>query len=311
MKRRLLSAPDIVILVYQAVVAALIVATWTRHDRPAAYLLINLGLMAGTVVLALLDSRHPSKLTTFLHAWWPVIVVPISFKQIAWIGPGVHPFEDGAWDRKLQNLDEFLFGDTRRFFRAIAWGPAADLLTIGYWSYFFLPIVLGASLYRPADLRKFREATTVMLVGWFVSYFGYFAVPALGPHRVLDGPRAAGLEGWLWAGPMHRALTAVEGRIPDAFPSGHALVAMLVVVLAWKLHRRLFWWLLPFATGLFLATLYLRYHYVVDVLVSVLLLPPCVGLGRALQKLREPEIVESPGQVWENRALSPTQEERP
>lgn len=309
MKLRFLSAPDIVILVYQAIVAALILATWSRHDHPAAYLLINLGLMAGTVGFALLDARLPSRVATFLHAWWPVIVVPISFKQIAWVAPGVQPFGDGAWDRKLQNLDERLFGDTRGFFRAVAWGPAADLLTIGYWSYFLLPIVLGASLYRRADLRKFGEATTVMLVGWFVSYLGYFAVPAVGPHHAVDGPRAAGFEG-LWAGPMHRGLTAVEGHIPDAFPSGHALVAMLVVVLAWRLNRRLFRWLLPFATGLFLATMYLRYHYVVDVLVSVLLLVPCVALGRALYKVKELEVVESTGEVLENRTLSSPQKER-
>jgi len=309
MKHRLLSAPDVVILAYQAIVAALILATWSRHDHPAAYLLINLGLMAGTAGFALLESRIPSKLATFLHAWWPVIVVPISFKQIAWVAPGVHAFDDGGWDRKLQYLDEFLFGDTRKFFRAVAWGPVADLLTIGYWSYFLLPIVLGAALYRRTDLRKFSEATTVLLVGWFVSYLGYFAVPAVGPHHAADGPRAAGFEGW-WAGPMHRALTVVEGHIPDAFPSGHALVAMIVVVLAWRLHRRLFWWLLPFATGLFIGTMYLRYHYIVDVLVSVLLLVPCVALGQALYKVREPEIVESPQPVWENRSPSETQKEQ-
>jgi hypothetical protein len=212
MKLRLLSAPDIVILVYQAIVAALILATWSRHDHPAAYLLINLGLMAGTVGFALLESRLPSKVTTFLHAWWPVIVVPISFKQIAWVAPGVQPFGNEAWDRKLQNLDERIFGDTRGFFRAVAWGPAADLLTIGYWSYFLLPIVLGAALYVPSDLRKFREATTVMLVGWFVSYLGYFAVPAVGPHHAVDGPRAAGFEG-LWARlPRSRAISPTLSR---------------------------------------------------------------------------------------------------
>ena len=69
---------------------------------------------------------------------------------------------------------------------------------------------------------------------------------------------------------------------------------MLVLILSWRLHRRVFWWLLPFASGLVLATMYLRYHYVVDVLVSILLLVPCVALGRALYKVREPDIVESP-----------------
>ena len=287
MKRRLLSAPDLVVLAYQAIVAGLIVATWTRHDRPAAYLAINLGLMAGTLLVAALERRRPGRWTTFLHSWWPVLVVPLSFKQVAWVAPGLHPFEDFAWDYKLQELDERLFGDTRGFFRSIARAPAADLLTIGYWSYFPLSLILGAALYRPPDLGKFREAVTVLLTGWFLSFLGYYAVPALGPHLVVDGPRSPELDGWLWAGVFHRLLVTIEGRIPDAFPSGHALVAMLVLVLSWRLHRRVFWRLLPFASGLILATMYLRYHYVVDVLVSVALLPVSVFFGRWLSGKRD------------------------
>lgn len=287
MKRRLLSAPDLVIIAYESVVAAILIVFWPKLDRPALYLALNLGLIGVTVGFALLEARRPSKVTTFLHAWWPVVAVPVSFKEIAWVVPCIQPFEDGAWDSWLQACDERLFGDTSGFFRSIAWAPAADLVTIGYWSYFLLPIVLGASLYRPSDLRKFREATTVLLVGWFISYLGYFAIPAQGPHVLLPAARAPELDGWLFAGTMHKALLAIEGTIPDAFPSGHALVAMLILLLAWRLHRRVFWIVLPFATGLILGTMYLRYHYVVDVLAAVVLVPPCVALGRALHRTRE------------------------
>ncbi|HKS16882.1 MAG TPA: phosphatase PAP2 family protein, partial [Planctomycetota bacterium] len=255
---------------------------------PVAYLALNVAVMGGTIGIARLEARRPSKLTTFLHAWWPVLAVPISFKQIAWVAPGVHPYGDFAWDVRLQALDEKLFGNTREFFRRIALRSVADLVTIGYWSYFFLPVILGASLYRAGDLRKFREATSVLLVGWFISYLGYFLVPAVGPHLIVDGLRAPELDGFVWAGWFHRLLVTIEGTIPDAFPSGHALVAILVAVLAWRLRRPLFWRLLPFAAGLVIATMYLRYHYVVDVLVSVLLVVPCVGLGIALNQVREP-----------------------
>lgn len=288
--KRALSAPDLVILAYQSIVAALILATWSRHDHPAAYLSMNVALMAATVGIAALERRRPNKWTTFFHAWWPVVVVPLSFKEVAWVVPGVQPYGDYAWDYKLQELDERLFGDTRGFFRSIASAPVADLLSIGYWSYFPLSLILGGALYRPPDLRKFRLATTILLVGWFISYLGYYAIPAVGPHVVVDGSRAAALDGLLWSGFLHDLLLKMEGRIPDAFPSGHALIAMIVLVLSWKLHRRVFWWLLPFASGLILATMYLRYHYVVDVLAAALLLPVCVVFGRWLYQRREPAL---------------------
>ncbi|HZL72808.1 MAG TPA: phosphatase PAP2 family protein [Planctomycetota bacterium] len=292
MKRRILSAPDLVILAYQAIVATLILATWTKHNFPLAYLSLNLALMGTTVGLAILEARRPSKLTTFLHSWWPVVAVPISFKEVAWVVPGVQPFADKSWDYKLQGLDERLFGDTRGFFRSIAWAPAADLLTIGYWSYFPLSIVLGGALYRPPDLRPFRQAVSVLLIGWFLSYLGYYAIPAVGPHLVVDGTRTPALDGVLWAGAFHKLLVQIEGVIPDAFPSGHALIAMLVLILSWRLHRRVFWWLLPFASGLVLATMYLRYHYVVDVLAAVALVPISVLFGGWLHRRREPGEVE-------------------
>jgi len=294
MKRRVLSAPDLVILAYQAIVAALILATWTRHDRPALYLGMNLALMATTVGLARLEAWRPSKLTMFLHAWWPVAAVPLSFKEVAWVVPGVQPFADRAWDVKLNAWDEWLFGDTSGFFRSIAWAPAADVLTIGYWSYFPLSIILGGALYRPADLRPFRQAVTVLLVGWFISYLGYYAIPAVGPHHAVDGGfRSAELSGVLWAGAFHNLLMTLEGTIPDAFPSGHALIAMLVLVLSWRLHRKVFWWLLPFSSGLVLATMYLRYHYIVDVLAAAVLVPVCVAFGGWLFRRREPGEVEA------------------
>lgn len=300
MNRRFLSAPDLVILAYQAIVAILILATWTRHALPLAYLSMNFGLMAVTVAIAWWEKKRPSALTAFLHAWWPVVVVPLSFKEVAWVAPGVQSFADHPWDYRLQDLDERLFGDTRGFFRSIAWAPAADLLTIGYWSYFPLSLILGGAIYQRDDLRKFREATTILLIGWFLSYLGYYAVPALGPHRIVDAVRSPALEGVLFAGPAHRLLSAIEGRIPDAFPSGHALIAMLVLFLSWRLHRRVFWWLLPFAIGLILGTMYLRYHYVVDVLVSVLLVPVSLVAGRWLHRRREA--------AWQNPEPSRTEE---
>lgn len=297
MKRPRLAAPDVVILAYQSIVAVTILATWSRHDLPAAYLGLNIALMGITVGLARLEEARPSGLTTFLHSWWPVLAVPISFKEVAWVVPGVQSFADHAWDWKLQGLDEWLFGDTRGFFRSIASAPVADLMTIGYWSYFPLSLVLGAALYRPPDLRRFREAVTVLLVGWFLSYLGYYAIPAVGPHHAVDdGFRSPELAGVFWAGAFHRLLMTLEGTIPDAFPSGHALIAMLVLVLAWRLHRRVFRWLLPFSATLILATMYLRYHYVVDVLASVVLVPVSVAIGRALHRRLEPRD-DDPGEV--------------
>lgn len=279
-----LCAPDLVILAYQTIVAGLIAVFWYRLDHPELYWSWNLGLILLTLGLAFAEHLFPSAPTRFLHAWNPALVVLASFRQLAQVIRHIHPYEDRRWDHVLQTVDERWFGDTTVFFRSIAWEPAADLLTICYWSYFVQPFLLGAMLYRPPDLKKFRESVTVLLTGWFWSYLGYFLVPAVGPHRVIDGARAEELQGIALAGPLHDLLLRMEGSVPDAFPSGHALIAMLILVLAWKHSRKLFWTLLPLGLGLVAATLYLRYHYIVDVVAAALMVPTCIAMGTALHR---------------------------
>ena len=67
------------------------------------------------------------------------------------------------------------------------------------------------------------------------------------------------------------ALFSLEGRMHDIFPSGHTVIALLVLWLA-RRHRLRGWPLLvPVVTGLLLGTVYLRYHYGVDVLAGAVL----------------------------------------
>ena len=58
----------------------------------------------------------------------------------------------------------------------------------------------------------------------------------------------------------------------DCFPSGHTEIALVVLLYAWRFERRYFCGLLPAVGLLLFSTVYLRYHYVVDVLAGALLL---------------------------------------
>jgi uncharacterized membrane protein (DUF4010 family) len=216
--------------------------------------------------------------------------------MLKYLVPEVHPFDDLGFDRALAALDARWFGDVFGFWRRLAWAPLIDVLHVCYWSYFVLPIVLGVGLWRRGEMARFREVVAVLLVAWYLSYFGYVAVPAVGPHHAVDGARDPAFDGALFGGPLHALLMRLEGRMPDAFPSGHALIAMVALLLAWRHHRTLFWWLLPFAAGLWLATMALRYHYVVDVVGSIAILPVAMVGGRflvrALDRPRDTETLK-------------------
>ena len=79
-------------------------------------------------------------------------------------------------------------------------------------------------------------------------------------------------------------LNMLEGENRDAFPSGHTEVVIIVLIYAWTYRRWYFWMALPLVTGLIISTVYLRYHYVVDVLAGMVLAPLCVFLASYLYR---------------------------
>jgi membrane-associated phospholipid phosphatase len=89
----------------------------------------------------------------------------------------------------------------------------------------------------------------------------------------------AELQGLFVFGPLHEFLNTLEGIKRDAFPSGHTGIALTVLYLSWRYDRRLFMLFLPCTLSLIFSTVYLRYHYVVDVLAGIALTALTLLLG--------------------------------
>jgi membrane-associated phospholipid phosphatase len=65
------------------------------------------------------------------------------------------------------------------------------------------------------------------------------------------------------------------------------MLTAVCLLLALRQSRRLFLILLPIGLGVFVSTVYCRYHYVIDVLAGLLLALPMPWLGRwAYERLR-------------------------
>jgi hypothetical protein len=276
-----LAAFDLVILGYIAIVTAIVLAF--RPPGTLIYLTYH-AVVVGMIALIIYAHEHyGGKVFAFCRYWYVVPIILGAFREIHWLVPAVHPFDDNRFDRVLAGLDRRWFGDVEAFFLH-GWPLfTADLLHLCYWFYFISMLIPGGALYSAADWKKLREYLSVIMLGMFVSYLGYFVVPAVGPHHFYH-PRPPQLDGLLLGKYLHEAILAAEWEMPDAFPSGHALMSMIVIVMTWRLHRPTFRVVVVPAAGCVLATMALRYHYVVDVLASVTLLPVVICLGLALHR---------------------------
>jgi membrane-associated phospholipid phosphatase len=92
------------------------------------------------------------------------------------------------------------------------------------------------------------------------------------------------LEGSLLTDLVRDVLNAIEHNKRDCMPSGHTQIALTVLFLSHRYERVLFYIFLPLVCGLILSTVYLRYHYVIDLFVGTAIAVGCMIVGPRLYR---------------------------
>jgi hypothetical protein len=182
--------------------------------------------------------------------------------------PVVNP---GSLDHQLYALDQMLFG-----FEPAVWADqfvnpvTTEWFAFFYFCYFFLlaahifPIVFGAR-----DQLLLGEFMLGMLIIVCIGHTGYILVPGFGPYRAMPEMFKHELPSGLW---MDLVWSTVRsgGAMKDIFPSLHTAGPTFIAMFSFRNRDRLpfryTWPLLTFfATNIIGATMFLRWHYVIDV----------------------------------------------
>lgn len=146
-----------------------------------------------------------------------------------------------------------------------------DYFTVCYWLFYVLAPLLGLFLYLRKDFPAFRATMVSVVLCLFLGYIGYVAWPASAPRLFIPEAYTVPLRGLAFLDYTRAATAAVPLTAHGAFPSLHCAVALLAVLLAWRHLRWFAWFQMPFAAGLIVGTVYLRHHWVVDILAGFVL----------------------------------------
>lgn len=108
-------------------------------------------------------------------------------------------------------------------------------------------------------------------MGFYLSYIGYYLLPAIGPRFTLNHLQSFPLTGVLIFNFLRNSLNIAEGIMRDCCPSGHALVSLLAILLARRYLRAFFPAATLWGALIIFSTVYLRYHYVTDIIAGIIL----------------------------------------
>jgi len=234
-------------------------------------LLEVLGLLAvyvvclGLVRTGALRSNNWAALLYRIGIYGTVQQSYVFFKHLL---PVVNP---GSLDHKLFALDHVLFG-----FEPAVWADrfvtpfTTEWFAFFYFCYFFLlaahifPIVFGSR-----DQLLLGEFMLGMLIIVCLGHTGYILVPGFGPFRAFPELFKHDLPSGLWMDLVWSTVRS-NGAQKDIFPSLHTAGPCFIAMFSFRNRERLpfryTWPLLSFfAANIIGATMFLRWHYVIDV----------------------------------------------
>jgi membrane-associated phospholipid phosphatase len=137
-----------------------------------------------------------------------------------------------------------------------------------------IPIV-ACYIYVRRERARFREMMCGLIVIFFFGLLGYVLVPAIGPVYTLRDQYTVPLTQSLEVFTRQMEFMDFARIQRDVFPSMHTAVSFIVWLYAYRNSRRLFLLLAPFILSLWVSTVYLRYHYLIDVVAGLVLAPLC------------------------------------
>ena len=244
-------------------------------------------ITACSMVLArgeVIRDKRARALTYRFGLFMPMV---LSYFEMRVLLPALQP---QLMDHRLFAIDLWLLGTTPSISME-AWNvePVVEWLSFFYYGYFLiLALMLVPSLLVGKGRRQQEVLAGAMLVV-AVGHFLYTIVPGAGPVATLSFDQP--LQGAFWWNQVELAVTTAGAQL-DIFPSLHTAFPAFFALHAFAhRHTQPFRWLWPIlafvALNIIIATMFLRWHWFIDVALGLLLAFAARGFAMAVAEREE------------------------
>jgi len=254
---------------------------WSQLETPSLNLLSYVVISTAVIVFALVSSKFKGgKVFTLVRRLYIIPIVFFIYSNIHLFIPLVNPQD---YDNMLIAWDMSIFGvNPTEWMAQIAHPILTEYLQFTYMMFYVLPFILGVEFTLRDSDDRFFEFARIVIFGFFFSYILYFFMPAIGPRFTVHDFSMLNTElpGLLLTNFFRDLVNAGGGVMPDTInpaeivnrdctPSGHTMMTFITILIAFKFKSKYKWIVAIIGFSLIFSTVYLRYHYVVDVIAGL------------------------------------------
>ena len=263
-KRSFLRATDLLNLAYVAFIGLLILIFHKNQARWSYYFSLH---AAGIVLLyffyrASAGTRREG--IRFLRDILMPILLIFYYEETESLN---HMVTGEFLDPFFAGIEEAIFGcqPAFEFVKVMPQAWFSEYMHFSYFSYYLLIPWLALPLWFKRRRREYDELMFSCLLCMAFCYTFFIFVPCAGPWHYYEHLSMR------WNFPGYMEMVLKYGEIANgAFPSSHCAMATVILLCAWRFHRRIFWFMLPVVLGLYASTVYTQAHYVIDIPAGIL-----------------------------------------
>ncbi len=215
----------------------------------------------------------------FIRIFFAIFVLLIIYENLQLIIPSIAPT---LQDPALLYYDELLFGfyPTDPWIMNLANVYLTEIMNAVYLTFYFYIPIIALLLYVQNSISEALRFTLVMVIAFLIAFGLYILVPGIGPLYYLKGQFPVELDGTLVN--LVQGILQTSGIPRNVFPSLHVAGSAIPLYFFYKNSKPLFIVCLPVIILLWLSTVYLRLHYIIDVFAGWFLAIVCIALGTYL-----------------------------
>lgn len=249
----------------------------------------NVFLAITIISIATLGKYKAGRVFVNIHRYYHLPIIYVIFMQVFVYISVLNPRD---YDAVLAGWDRAIFGgNPTEYLSQFAFPALTEFLQIAYVLFYFHAFAQSIELNLRGLYEEAESVTRSIVFGFLLSYLMYFFMPAIGPRFSVHEYTSISIElPGLWLTDALRSIIDTGDGFRDkmidpalqmhrnCMPSGHTMMTLMNMILAFRYRSKLRWVFLVMGLSLIFATVYLRYHYVVDVLAGIILAFVALGL---------------------------------
>lgn len=260
------------ILLYFGLTGILILVFQSRLENAMIHLLYRIFALALIVLLIILNTTLlKSEVFKTLRLFLPFLFLGPIYKETDYLNNLIFIND---FDPFFSTIEYIIFGCQPSILFSIEFNNNffAELMYFGYFSYYLMVIGVPLYLYFRVGKNIGEKFVFIIILSFIIYYIIFIILPVAGPQYYFKNDLSDLHTGYLFGHLISIIQSYGEGPTA-AFPSSHVSIYLIIVWASFKHAKKLMLITIPIAFLLIMATVYIRAHYLIDVMAAFIITP--------------------------------------